>query len=279
MRFKWFKIIFSRIQIIKSFYNVIHGRIFINGIIFMICIIICLSHKGFHNGAKIRISFFNSQRIGRQCIFLHIVNIFRKSLRHCVNQCDTYYTDTSCEGSKRGTAFFGNQIFQRKQKWSPKRHGRFLFIFFLFLWHLILNLFQLYFFFCKRNRIISKRTVKHTDNSCRIFFSKLGIMGNHNNQPILGYFLEYFHYLYTGFGIQCTCRLISQNYIRIIYKRSCNWNTLHLSAGHLAWFLVKLISQSYFFQSFFCTLFSLCFRNAWKSKRKLNVLQYCLMWY
>ncbi|MNC77766.1 hypothetical protein D3C75_1298110 [compost metagenome] len=55
-------------------------------------------------------------------------------------------------------------------------------------------------------------------------------MGDHDNQLVLGNFLDQLHNLFTGYRIKRTGRLIGQNDIRIIGKRTGNRYTLHLTA-------------------------------------------------
>ena len=43
--------------------------------------------------------------------------------------------------------------------------------------------------------------------------------------------LEQLHYIYRRFGVEVSCRLICQNYGRLVYQRPRNCHSLPLSAG------------------------------------------------
>ena len=133
--------------------------------------------------------------------------------------------------------------------------------------------------FRKRSRIPRYLAVQHSDYSGGIFLCKIGVMGNHNNQPVLGDFLEYFHDLNAGFGVESTGRFVSKNNIRIVDYCTGNGYTLHLAARHFAWLFSELVTESDHLQSLFCTFSSLGLGYARKAECQLNILQNRLVGY
>ena len=97
-------------------------------------------------------------------------------------------------------------------------------------------------------RILQKLSILHLDDSCRILISQFRVMGNHDNQSVLGHFFQQIHYLNTCLTIQGTCRFIRQKDIRVIHQGTGQRYTLHLTTGHLIRLLMDLIPQTYFFQ-------------------------------
>ena len=144
--------------------------------------------KSFHQCSHIHMVGFQRQWIGRKSLLLNGIDVGGHSLRYGKNQCDADNTDTAGKRSKRRSAFLGKQIFQRKAKGCTERHRGLLFLFsflhILFYHRLIFFLFRFNLRLGERSRIAFNFTVQHTDDSRRIFFCKLRIMRNHNNQTV-----------------------------------------------------------------------------------------------
>ncbi len=113
------------------------------------------------------------------------------------------------------------------------------------------NFFELFFllFFGNGVRIREDRSVNHPDDSCRICFRKLGIVGDHQNESVFRYLFEDIHDLNAGFRIKCTGRLIGKDDVGIGDQSSCDGDSLTLTAGKLVGFLVYLVVKSDFGQS------------------------------
>ena len=69
-------------------------------------------------------------------------------------------------------------------------------------------------------------------------------MGDHDDQPVPGYLLQYGHDLGAGLCIKSSRRLIRQDDIRVVYESTRDRDSLHLTARHLGRSLVYLIAQS-----------------------------------
>ena len=80
-------------------------------------------------------------------------------------------------------------------------------------------------------------------------------MGDHNYKLLTGDLLQYIHDLNACACIKSTRGLVSKEYFRIVYKSTCDSNSLHLSAGKLCGTLVKLVAKSNSFKSL-CGSFS-----------------------
>ena len=87
-------------------------------------------------------------------------------------------------------------------------------------------------------------------------------MCDHDDQPVFSHLFEQIHHLYTRLAVQCSCRLISQQYIRIIDKCPGYCNPLHLAAGELVRLLMHLLAQSYLRQRFPRSLPALCLSDS-----------------
>ena len=119
--------------------------------------------------------------------------------------------------------------------------------------------------------------VSHPDNPVGIQIGKLRIVGDHDHKTVFRHLFQKLHDLDTGLGIQSTGRLICQQNTGIVYKGTGHSHTLHLTAGHLTGFLVKLIAQTDFFQRFHSSAAALGFRDAGDGKGQLHVGKHSLM--
>ena len=87
-----------------------------------------------------------------------------------------------------------------------------------------------------------------TDNAVGIFFRQLGVMGDHDHQPVFCHLLQQVHDLHTGFRVQRAGGFVRQENIRVVDQRAGDSHTLHLAAGHLIGALVKLIAEAHILQ-------------------------------
>ena len=104
--------------------------------------------------------------------------------------------------------------------------------------------------------------VHKADYPCRIPLGKLGVMGDHYNEPVFGYLLEQIHYLNAGLGVKRARRLVGKQYLGVVDQRSGDSHTLHLTARHLIGLLAELIAETDLLKGDLCTLPALLSRNA-----------------
>ena len=80
------------------------------------------------------------------------------------------------------------------------------------------------------------------DSVC-IALSKIAVVRNNEHQLFLGQIFERIKDLLTRVGIQCTRGLIRHDDLRLLYQRSCNRNSLLLSAGELIRFSLGIVQK------------------------------------
>ena len=125
--------------------------------------------------------------------------------------------------------------------------------------------------------VIYNPSIPQFHNPCRILLSKLRVMRHHNHQPIFSNLFQQFHDLDTGFAVQRPGRFVRQKHFRVIYQGTGNRYPLHLPAGHLVWFFVKLIPQAHFLQCFPCPLPAVISGNTANRQSQLHIGKDCLM--
>ncbi|MNC52563.1 hypothetical protein D3C75_1019150 [compost metagenome] len=72
--------------------------------------------------------------------------------------------------------------------------------------------------------------VLELDDPVGVGFGQLRVVGDHNNQLVLGDFLDQIHDLSAGCGVQGPCGLVRQNNIRVIGQSPGDGYPLHLAA-------------------------------------------------
>ena len=75
-------------------------------------------------------------------------------------------------------------------------------------------------------------------------------MCDHDDELVPGNLLEKLHDLYARRGVESAGGLVSKDNVGVVYKSSCDGDTLHLSAGELIRFFLKLIAETYVLKSF-----------------------------
>lgn len=91
----------------------------------------------------------------------------------------------------------------------------------------------------QRRCVLGNFAVKHADNTVGIFFCKVGVVRNHNDELCFGYFFEQLHYGNTRFAVEGARRFVGKNNSGIVYDCAGNGNALHLSARQLIGFLLS----------------------------------------
>ena len=100
--------------------------------------------------------------------------------------------------------------------------------------------------------IIDDPAILHPDDAVCIVLCQLRVVGDHHHQPVPGHFLQKFHDLHAGLGIQSAGGFVGQQDIRVIDQGTGNGHSLHLTAGHLVGLLMELIAQAHIRQCLGC---------------------------
>ena len=96
-------------------------------------------------------------------------------------------------------------------------------------------------------------------------------MGDHDDEAVLGYFLQKLHHLQAGLAVQRAGGLVRQQDIRVVDEGAGDGHALHLAAGHLGGALVHLVTQAHLPQGFGGPAAALLARNAGNGQRQLYV--------
>ena len=133
------------------------------------------------------------------------------------------------------------------------------------------------FFYHIRVGIRADLSVPETNDAGRILFRQLRVMGDHDHQPVLRHLTQQVHDLHARVTVKGSGRFVRKQDIRVVHKCPGDRHPLHLSAGHLVRFLVKLLSQPHFLQRPDRTFPALRLIDPRDCQGKLYICQYSLM--
>ena len=108
---------------------------------------------------------------------------------------------------------------------------------------------------------------------------QLRIVRDHDHQPLPCDLFDQIHDLNAGFSIQRPRRLIRKQDLRIVHKRPCDRNPLHLPARKLVRLLVQLCTQPHSLQRFRRPQTPFLHRYARQRERQLYIPEHRLVRY
>ena len=195
------------------------------------------SHKGTHIGG-LRLQ---NQRIIGKGILLNFIHIFLEACGKRQDQSNANDADRACKRGEQCSCKLGSKIVKAQGKSSQEGHG---------------GAAQIPVFGRLHGReigfigvcVINDLAVPHPYDAVGIRLGQFRIVGDHDHKPILGHRFQQLHYLHAGVTVQCAGWLICQQNIRVVYQRTGDGHTLHLTAGHLVGLLVQLIAQPHILQ-------------------------------
>ena len=228
----------------------------------------CLSHGGEESGGVLRL-LLNGQGVGGQGILLHQRYVGVDAVGQSQDQGDTNDTDRPSKGGHEGTALLGHEVVEGEMEGRPEGHGGLLALFHVGLaYDGLLGRGGF-----KGHGIVGDASVAKFYDAGGVFLGQLGVMGDHDDQLVLGDLSEDLHDLHTGNGVQSARGLVGQKNIGVVDDGAGNGHTLHLTARHLVGLLVELIPQTYLFQCLGGPSAALGLGDARQGQRQLYVGQ------
>ena len=255
------------------------------------------AHLHRHELGHVEARLGNSQGERGHGLAFGLVDVVAHTIGKRQDRSDADDTDRAREGSQEGAALLGHQVIEGKGKRRHEGHGRIL----LPALRRVSVELRLHFFvgICTNRRIgalsgpipsitfllgklrafrsgkgrgvVGDAPVRQADNAVRITLGKFRVVGNHDDQAVLGDFGKKVHHLDAGFRIQGAGRFVSKHDIGVVDERTGNRNALHLTTGKLVGFLVDMLAQTDALERPSCTLLALFGVHSGKRKRQLHV--------
>ena len=102
-------------------------------------------------------------------------------------------------------------------------------------------------------------------------------MRDHDDETVFGDLFQYLHHLHARLAVERAGRLIGEQNVRVVDKRSRDGDALHLAAGHLVRLFVELVAEAHALKRLDGALAALALAHARERERQLHVAQYRLV--
>ena len=201
---------------------------------------------------------------------LHIADIVADAVGERKDQRDADDADGACKSGEQGAGLFGEQVVEAQREGREGGHGRMAQVF----------------VHRRRQRggvrrkgvgIRTDDAVLQPDDAGGVLLGQLGVVGDHDHQPVPGHFLQQFHHLDAGLAVQRTGGLVRQQDVGVVHQGAGDGHALHLAAGHLAGVLVQLAAQAHILQRFGRPAAALGLGDAGDGQGQLHIGQHRLV--
>lgn len=125
--------------------------------------------------------------------------------------------------------------------------------------------------------IVYHLSVEQADDTRGILLRELGVVRDHDDEPLAGDLLHQIHYLHARLGVERAGGFVGKQYFGVVDKGAGNRDALALPAGKLIGAFVQMLAQTHFFQHRFGACAAFGFAHTGNGKRKFDVAEHRLM--
>ena len=241
--FEGLQIVFLGLGGNHGVHHVIHDGAGINRVLVVLVFLrlgLNAHHAGHHAG-HVQSLGLDGDGVAGKGVLLNLVDVNLYAVGQGHDQRNTDDADAAGKGRQDGAGLLGHKVVGGKGQGGEKAHG---------------GLFPL---FCRSgfgavgnigSAVVHNQSVLQLDDPAGVFHGQLRVVGHHDDQLVLGDFLQQVHDLHRGVRVQSAGRFIRHEYVRIVHQSPGNGHPLHLAAGHLVRLFVELIPQSHLLQGF-----------------------------
>ena len=230
-----------------------------------------------HQGAHVQGLGLEGEGVGGEGLLLEGVDVVGGALGHGEDQSDADDANAPREGGEGGAPLFGAQVLQGEAEGGEQGHGG---LFHPLARHglgpvrlpLPLGLLG-----GEGRGVPGDPAVQNADDPGGVLLRQLGVVGDHDDEPVLGDLLQDFHDLDAGLAVQGAGGLVRQDDVRVVDQGPGDGHPLHLAAGHLAGLLFQLVPQPHPLQGLFGPAAALCLGHPGEGEGQLHVLQHGLV--
>ena len=194
------------------------------------------AHHAGHHAGHVQSLGLDGNGVAGKSILLNLVDVNLYAVGQGHDQRDADDADAAGKGRQDGAGLFGHQVVGGKGQGGEKAHG---------------GLFPL----SGRSTfgvagdigsaVVHNEAVLQLDDPAGVLHGQLRVVGHHDDQLVLGDFLQQVHNLHRGVRVQGAGGLIRHKDIRVVHQSPGDGHPLHLAAGHLVGLFVKLIPQAH----------------------------------
>ena len=205
------------------------------------------------------------QRVHRQRLLLGALDVVVHAVGEREYGRDADDADGAGEGRHDGAALLGHKVVRRQRERREKAHrgladGLARGVHLLFRGEVGIG-------------IRADDAVGEVHRARGVLGRQLRVVGDHDDQAILGDLREQVHDLHGSMGIQGAGGLVGQHDLRVVDERAGNGHPLHLAARELARLLVQVLGQAHGCQGLLGAARALGLPHARQRQCQLHVLQ------
>ena len=231
-------------------------------------VILCARHGREHPG-HVHGVCLDRQRVGRERLLLHGVDVGLKAVRERQNERDADDADRAGECGEQGAGLFRHKVVQRQAHGRCKAHGR-----------VLLDLDR---HGCGRLGfragviVADDPAVEQAHGARGVFRRQLRVVRDHDDELIFCDLLQQIHDLHARLTVERTGRFVGEQNVGVVDDGARDGHALHLAAGHLVRRFVELVAQADLFQRLDGARAPLLTGDARERQRELNVGQHALV--
>ena len=265
-----FEIVRLRVGGVQAVHQVIHDRRGIDAAILVLDLLALglRAHERCDHGGHIHGFGLDRDRVGRERILLHAVDVVLNPGGQRQDQRDTDDADGAGESRENRAALFREQVVQAEAEGCEEGHGR------LLLRERDGRRFGLR---LERRGVGDDLPVEQADGAGGVAFGKLGVVRDHDDELFMRDLLQDVHDLDGGLRVERAGRLVGQQDLGVVDKGAGNGHALHLAAGHLVRALVELVAEADLLQRLRGASAPFGLADAGERQRQLDILQHGLV--
>ena len=205
------------------------------------------------------------QRVHRQGVFLGALDVVVHAVGERQDGRDADDADGAGERRHDGAALLGQKVVRRQRERREKAHrgladGLARGVHFRFRGEIGVG-------------VRADDAVGEVHRARGVLGRQLRVVGDHDDQTVLGDLREQVHDLHRGMGVKRAGGLVGQHDLRIVDERAGDGDALHLTARKLARLLVQMLGQPDRCQGLLGAAGALGLPHARERQRQLHVLQ------
>ena len=250
--------------------HAVHDRVGVDlvEVVRVLVVILCARHGREHPG-HVDWVCLDRQRVGRERLLLHGVDVRLKAVRERQNERNADNADGPCERGEQGAGLFRHEVVQRQAHGRCKAHGGVL----LDLGGHGRGRLGL------RARIVvaDDPAVEQAHGARGVFRCQLRVVRDHDDELIFCDLLQQIHDLHARLAVERAGRFVGEQDVGVVDDGARDGHALHLAAGHLVRRLVELVAQTDLFQRLDGARAPLLTGDARERQCELDICQHALV--
>ena len=238
------------------------------------------AHKAGHRRRQVHRRFRDLYGVIGEHILLRLPYVRGEPVGEREHEADADDADAARDRRDERTRLFCEQVAPAQKERRPEGHARLLLFLLsaarrrgrgggsLFKERAFLPLFG-----DERVGVVRHLPVEEAHDARGIALCKLGVVRDHDDQPLARDLLDEFHDLHARLGVERARRLVREQDLGVVDERARNGDALHLPARELVRLFIELLPQPHALERLFRARLPLCRGDAREGQRELYVAE------